>query len=67
MKIILKYGMVIEDKSHDVSRWKAVLKDPAMIVTYSTDNYGLILFRSSEIGSIHFSEEDIEESVINGS
>jgi len=59
--------MEIIDSSYDVARWKAVLKDPEMVVTYSTDNYGLILFRSSEIGSIHFSEEDIEESVINDS
>ena len=59
--------MEIIDTSHDVTRWKAVIKDPEMVVTYSTDEYGLIIFRSSEIGAIYFSKEDIEESMINDS
>jgi len=59
--------MEIIDSSYDVARWKAVLKDPEMVVTYSTDEYGLIIFRSSEIAAIYFSKEDVEESMTHDS
>ena len=63
MKLTLKSGKVISDGSCDVFQWKQVLKDPDMVVTYSTDTDGVILFRSSEIADIWFDAKDVERSL----
>jgi hypothetical protein len=64
MRLLLKSGTVIIDNSCDVATWKEALADPDRIITYSTDEDGLIIFRSSEIAEIRFTAENVEKSMI---
>ncbi len=63
MKLILKSGTVIDDDSCDVALWRGILKEPTT-VQYSTGKGDVILFNSSEIREIYFSEEDVKKSMV---
>ena len=62
MKILLRSGTVIEDPDNgNLPLWKEKMKEDDTICTYSTDAYGLVVFRSQDIQEIRISEKDLAE------
>ena len=64
MQILLKSGTVLTTPIDSLMVWKDVMIGPEKPVTYSTDDNGLIIFRSTDIDEILVSAEEIAESMI---
>ena len=64
MQILLKSGTVLTAPIDSFMVWKDAMIGPEKPVTYSTDDNGLIIFRSTDIDEILVSAEEIAESMI---
>ena len=64
MKILLRSGTVLTVDMDELAQWKAVMNGPDILVTYSTDDDGLIIFRNTDIDEILVSAEEVAESML---
>ena len=64
MQILLKSGTVLTAPIDSLMVWKDAMIGPEKTVTYSTDDNGLIIFRSTDIDEILVPAEEIAESMI---
>lgn len=60
MKILLKSGTFLTEPLEKRELWKKIMIGPDQIVTYSTAEDGLIIFRSSDIVEIRVAKEEVE-------
>jgi len=65
MKILLRSGTVITTDLEDLSTWKEKMGDPDVLITYSTDTDGLIIFRGSEMAEIRIEKDEVAKSMIS--
>jgi hypothetical protein len=65
LKILLRSGTTIIEDTTELTRWKGIMMGPDTPINYSTDSYGLIIFRSSDIMEIRVNETDVEESMLD--
>ena len=59
MKILLRSGTSIIEDLENLQKWKDIMMGPASPVTYSTDSYGLIIFRSTDILEIRVELDEV--------